>query len=193
MDFVQFGQNYLLLIVMPIWLAAGLLDWWCHRTSHIETTSGVGESLLHLAMLAEGGFAVLIGLFLEVNGLVLALFVATYLVHEATSYWDLTFANARREVRPFEQRVHDYLGVVPFAALSLVLVLHWPQAAAWFGAGPEPLKLTLEWKHQPLSTTSIASLLGAIVVFELVPFLEELIRTLRARTARGRTHRNAAP
>jgi hypothetical protein len=27
--------------VMPVWIGAGLADWWCHRRSDIEHTSGV--------------------------------------------------------------------------------------------------------------------------------------------------------
>jgi hypothetical protein len=183
MDIIQFTQNYLLFIVMPIWLLVGLLDWWCHRTSAIETTSGVPETVLHLLMLAEAGAAVLMGLFLEINGLVLALMLAAFIAHEVTSYADLTYAAPRRNVRPFEQRVHDYLAVVPFLALSLVFVLHWDQAVAWFGIGPAKLDLSLGLKREPLSPNYIIGLLTAIFIFEVVPYVEELWRGLRARRA----------
>src|SRR5216110_2925027 len=53
--------------VIPIWMAAGLADWLCHRASDIEHTGGVLESLLHLLMLAEVGVPTLGALFLEVT------------------------------------------------------------------------------------------------------------------------------
>jgi hypothetical protein len=192
MDIIQFTQNYLLFIVMPIWLLVGVLDWWCHRTSSIETTSGVTETIIHLLMLAEGGIAVLLGLFLEINGLVLALLLAAFIAHEITSYWDLSYAAPRRNVRPFEQRVHDYLAVVPFVALSLVFVLHWDQALAWFGIGPATLNLSLELKHEPLPLRYVAGLLAAIFLFEVLPYGEELWRGLRAARRIPTAHRPAA-
>src|SRR5690606_6298255 len=35
----------------PAWLIAGGIDYWCHRHSSIERTSGVVESLYHVAQL----------------------------------------------------------------------------------------------------------------------------------------------
>jgi hypothetical protein len=87
-------------------------------------------------------------------------------------------------VSAFEQRVHDYLGVVPFLALSLVFVLHWPQALALVGLGPEPMSWAVAWKRPPLPVGYVAGLLGAVAVFEVLPYLEELWRGLRARERR---------
>jgi hypothetical protein len=56
----------------------------------------------------------------------------------------------RRDIAPIEQHIHDYLAVLPFMALSFVLVLHWPQALAAIGAGPEPARWSLGWKGAPL-------------------------------------------
>jgi hypothetical protein len=180
MDIIQFTQSYLLYVVMPIWLLVGLLDWWCHRISSIETTSGVPETILHLLMLAEVGVAVLLGLFFEINGLVLALMLGAFVAHEITSYWDLSYAAPRRNVRPFEQHVHDYLAVIPFVALSLIFVLHWEQALALVGAGPAKLDLSLALKQEPLPLHYVAGLLAAIFVFDVLPYVEELWRGIRA-------------
>src|SRR5258708_13939304 len=54
-------------IVVPVWLIAGLSDYFCHRASHIELTSGPKESLLHVAQLTEVGVPVLAGALLEVS------------------------------------------------------------------------------------------------------------------------------
>ena len=45
----------LMYFVLPVWLLAGFADWLCHRASHIETTTGAKESLIHLLMFAEVG------------------------------------------------------------------------------------------------------------------------------------------
>ena len=33
--------------VMPVWIGAGLADWWCHRRTDIERTAGTRESAIH--------------------------------------------------------------------------------------------------------------------------------------------------
>jgi hypothetical protein len=33
----------LMYFVIPVWFAAGFADWLCHRSSNIETTSGIKE------------------------------------------------------------------------------------------------------------------------------------------------------
>jgi hypothetical protein len=67
MDQTQFAQATLLYFVLPLWLAAGLADYLCHRASHIEKTSGYKESLLHLLMFAEIAVPLLAALFFEIN------------------------------------------------------------------------------------------------------------------------------
>jgi hypothetical protein len=172
--------NYLLYVVLPVWIAAGLADWGCHYASRIESTSGARESLLHLLMLAEAGIAVLAGLFLAINALVLALMLALFLLHELTAYWDLRYAAPRRDVTPLEQRVHDYLGNMPFVALSMVVLLHWPQFLALFGLGDAAPDFALRLKEPPLSARYVAALLVAIALFNGLPYLLELRRGLRA-------------
>src|SRR5215475_7697115 len=108
MDTTLVTLNYLLYVILPLWLAAGVADWLCHRASHIATTSGAKESLIHLLMMGEAGLAVLLGLFLEINALVIAAMIACWLAHEITAHWDLRYAVTRREVRPIEQHVHNY-------------------------------------------------------------------------------------
>lgn len=175
----QFALDYLLYLVLPLWVLVGALDWLCHRASHIERTSGPKESLIHLLLLAEAGAALLLGIFLEIDALVILLMAGCFLAHEVTNYWDLSWALPRREVTAAEQRVHDYLAVIPFLALSLVMVLHWDQALALIGAGLEPARYILELKATPLPTGYIAGLLGAVLLFDILPYLEELWRGWR--------------
>jgi len=187
-------EGYLLYFILPVWVVVGAADWLCHKQARIELTSGPRESFIHLLMLAEVGAAVLAALFLEITGGVLLFLGAMWLLHEVTSYWDLHYASSRRDVAPWEQRVHDYLGVWPLLALILVTLLHWPQFLAIFGLGPESLDASIRLKAKPLSLSYVVLLLSAIFFFNLLPFLFELGRGLKA-AGRGaiRPARSNAP
>ena len=173
-------ENYLLFIILPLWIAVGAADWLCHRAAQIDQTSGPKESVIHILMLGEAGVPVLMGLFLEINGLIIMIMVAALISHELTAYWDVRFATYHRVVTPIEQRIHDYLGAVPFMATSGVIILHWHETLSVVGLGPEKLHLALHWKQEPLSTAYVSAVLGAIVLFILVPYTEELLRGVRA-------------
>jgi len=173
-------EAILLYFILPLWLAAGVADWFCHRAARIATTAGPKESLLHLLMLAEAGLPVLAGLFLEIDALVIALMIVAFLLHEATALWDVRYAVTRREVTPVEQHVHSFLEMVPLMAVVSVASLHWPQFQALFGFGPEAARWTLQWKGAPLPGWYVGGILGAIMLLELLPYGEELWRGLRA-------------
>jgi hypothetical protein len=55
----------------------------------------------------------------------------------------------------------------------------WPQFIALLGLGSEPARFAIAWKDQPLPLGYIAAMLGAALLFELLPYLEELWRGLR--------------
>ena len=76
-------QRYILFI-LPIWVLAGVADYFWHRRTRIATTSGTEESISHALMITEMAPAVLAALFLEINAGVLALITGAYLAHEAT-------------------------------------------------------------------------------------------------------------
>jgi len=184
MDTTAVTVNYLLYVVLPLWLAAGIADWFCHRASRIATTSGAKESVIHLLMLGEAGIATLLGLFLEIDALVIAAMIACFLAHEVTAHWDLRYAVSHRTVTPAEQHVHNYLGAIPFMALSFIIVLHWPQFLALFGAGPERADFSIALKRTPLPTGYVATLLACIALFDVLPYIEELWRGLAANRGR---------
>ena len=179
-------RNYLLFVVLPLWVLVAAADYLCHRASAIERTSGVPETALHFLLLAEAGVAVLAGLFLEINAVVLLFMLAALIAHELTAYWDVAYAWKRREITPLEQRVHDYLGVIPFMAFSFVLVLHWDAAALLMTAPADTANWSIALKTEPLPVGYIVTLLSAILLLDLLPYLEELLRDLRWRKE-GRT------
>jgi hypothetical protein len=151
-----------------------------HRGSHIATTSGPKESLIHLIMLGEIGTAVTAAMSFEINAAVILLMIIVWATHEATALWDITFAHHKREVTPIEQWVHSYLGVLPLLSVVLVVVLHWTQFLALFGLGSEAPRFEIVWKDPPLPWSYVLSVIAATIVFEVLPYLEELIRGLRA-------------
>jgi hypothetical protein len=174
----------LMYFILPLWLAAGFADWLCHRATHIETTTGAKESLIHLLMFAEIGLPLLAAMFLEINGLIIAVMLLAFFVHEATALWDVSYASTARTVTPIEQHVHSFLELIPLMALVSVVSRHWQQFLAVFGVGSEPLRTNLTWKSEPLPILYIASILGLILFFELVPYGEEFVRGLRANRGR---------
>lgn len=170
----------LMYFILPVWLLAGFADWLCHRATHIETTSGAKESLLHLLMFAELGLPLLAAIFLEINAGIIAIMIAAFFLHEATSLWDVSYAITKRHVPPIEQHVHSFLDVIPLMAILFVITLHWGQFQALFGFGPEIARFDLAWKDEPLPTGYILSIMALIVLFELIPYIEEFFRGLRA-------------
>ncbi|WP_343728438.1 diguanylate cyclase [Duganella sp.] len=183
-DLSQLSEQYLMYFIVPLWLAAGVADWVMHRRAGIEHNSGPKESMIHLLMLAEMGLPVLAALFLQVNALVLLFMIAAFFVHEATAMWDVSYAVTRRVVTPLEQHIHSFLEMLPLMAVSMVALLHWPQFTALLGIGPEAADFSLRWKESPLPRHYVVWLMVAIVLFELLPYGEEFLRTLRGRYQR---------
>jgi hypothetical protein len=165
--------------VVPLWLGAGVADWWCHRRTDIEHTAGIKESAIHAAMMVEGGLPTMLGLFCEVNAGVLAATYGTLAVHELTAIWDVAYADDRREVTPTEQHVHGFLERVPLMATAFLTVLHWDQARSMVARrGKADWKL--KRKRRQLGRGYRAGLLAAVAALVALPYGEELLRCARA-------------
>jgi hypothetical protein len=175
------AETILLYFVLPLWLLAGFADYLCHRASQIELSSGFKESLLHLLMLIEVAIPLLAAVFFEINALVIAAMIAGFVAHQLTALWDTTFASHRRRITPIEQQVHSFLELMPLMAMVIVFILNWPQFLSLWGLGSEAGRYELALKREPLPWTYIAAFLSAAVLFELLPYIEELVRGLRLR------------
>jgi hypothetical protein len=105
--------------------------------------------------------------------------IACFFLHEATALWDLSYASATREVGPIEQHVHSFLEMLPLMGLLMIVVLHWPQFLSLLGLAPASFDIRL--KEPPLPVTYLATVLALVLLFEVLPYLEELWRTARAR------------
>ncbi|TIT95909.1 MAG: diguanylate cyclase [Mesorhizobium sp.] len=174
----------LMYFVLPVWLIAGFADWLCHRATHIESTTGAKESLIHLLMFAEVGIPLLAAMFMEINSLVIAVMMIVFVIHEATAIWDVRYATTARTVSPIEQHVHSFLEMIPLMGLVSAISLHWGQFLALFGVEPEEARFDLIWKQQQLPVAYIVTVMAVILLFELLPYLEEFFRGLRANSGR---------
>lgn len=180
--------------LLPLWAAAGVGDWLCHRRQRMELTAGVGESLLHLLMLAILAPATLVAMWCEVNALVLTLAALACVAHELAFWADLAYASRRRVIQPVEQWVHSIQFAVPWVGLGALALLHRGQLMALLGLeGAPAADWTWRLKEQPLPLDyrMAVLLVGATVV--ALPFAEEFWRCLRARTYAGAPARHGAP
>src|ERR1043165_7354435 len=104
-------RYYLLYFILPLWIFAGLADYFLHNRTKIEDTSWTKESILHMLQLAEAGVPVVLGLLFDINALIIAVMLGALVVHEATALWDVTYTHTRRYISPLEQHVHSFLEV----------------------------------------------------------------------------------
>jgi hypothetical protein len=167
MDARALGLNFLAWVLYPLWLAAGAADYLCHRRTHIEHTSGVVESWLHIAQFISIGALLALATLFSITTMVWVCLLALALVHSALSFLDVAYSEKRRRISPTEQLMHGFLNVIPLIAVGWLGVLNWPlssRAASgpWFESTPMMLLV------------SFGALAGA-------PILEEFVRTLRAR------------
>jgi ABC-type spermidine/putrescine transport system permease subunit I len=120
-------------------------------------------------------------IFLEINALVIAIMIVCLITHEATAIWDVSYAYQRREVTPTEQHVHSFLEMLPLMGLLIVVILHWQQFLSLVGFGQQPAEFAVRLKDPPLPWLYVTVILSLVLLFEVLPYVEELIRGLRRR------------
>lgn len=159
----------LMYAVLPLWILSGFLDWWCHKRTAIETTSGWRESAFHWVMFAQFGLGSLAAIWLQVNLGLLVLLAGLFALHEFTTWLELRFVTRRREIRPVEQMVHSFMELLPLAAILLMTVLY-------DGSG----QWVLRFKDEPLPVWHVVAALAAVALFNVVPLVEEAWRCAQA-------------
>ena len=174
------SRRFLLFGALPLWVVPGFADWWMHRRTRIEHTSGTKESAVHALMMTEAGIPVVMGLLARVNPLVLSVMGGAALAHGVTAVYDVSLAVGEREVRPIEQHIHSFLEVLPLTAVAFTACLHADQVRKTLRGGPDPRDWRLLPKEHPLPAAYLAALAGVVVSGVMLPYAEELRRCLRA-------------
>ena len=185
------AERYVLAVVLPLWMAAGSLDYFLHRRSRIEATSGSYEARLHVLGISITAAPVLAGLLLEIDAGVLALMGVGYISHLGMTIWDVAYADRRREIVPLEQHVHALLELLPFTALSLLALAHRDQARAIVGSGTEAPRYAFRSKRRPLPAGVLVATMGTFAVAVALPYAEELLRCMRYERERAILDSNA--
>jgi hypothetical protein len=188
----EIARAFLMYFVVPLWTAAGMADAACHRGSDIETTSGPKESAIHILMLVEVGIPLMAALFLEVTSPILALLIASFILHELTAFWDVSYADKRREVTPLEHHVHSFLDIIPLMAATVTAILHWKQFLSLIGVGRDPQDFRIMLKKRPLPLSYSATVVVSVILFGALPYLNEFIRGIRATSLRHLTQEAGA-
>ena len=167
-------------VLFPIWLLAGVLDYWLHQRTNIAATAGPRESRLHLAQTLQVGIPVLIVLFLDLNLLTLSLLVAAAVAHTITSYWDIRYASQRRTILPLEQVVHAFMLTLPIFVTTLLLIMRWSTVQAPTAPGVGTGAWELQWRDPPWEPGVIVTVLVASFLFGMLPALAEYWQVTRA-------------
>ena len=172
--------SLILYVMLPLWGIAGFIDWACHRHTHIERTSGVKESIIHLIMGAQVGAPIIICLIFEVNILLLFLIFLVLITHEMVAHWDVHFTAPRREISIWEVHAHNYLATIPFYLTALILVRKWDVVLKlinfeWAG------QFALEFRGEPIGGTPyyLPYYLSFMIAICVIPYIEELWRCYR--------------
>ncbi len=179
-DTALITRNYILYFVLPFWILLGFVDYLCHRRTRIEKTSGLTEALIHWMLLSLIGGPMMLGLFFDINALVILTMIVAFFLHEAVAIWDVSYAITRREIITVERHLHSYLGVLPFMITSMIICLHWDQFLVLVGLAEQAQSFTLRLKSPPLPLNYIAGIFGAVFGLMVVPYAEELWRCWRA-------------
>ena len=169
--------NILLYVLLPLWVVAGGVDWFCHRATNIESTAGLREALVHAIMGVQVGIPILLGLLFEVNVLVLILCILAFVAHELVAHYDVKYAQDLREISIWEVHAHSYLATLPFFILLLIVVRRWETfidfiTLNWAGG------MTLEWRQESLGMNGnfAVSYMAVMLVFGVLPYLMEIYR-----------------
>jgi len=169
--------NILLYVLLPLWVVAGGVDWFCHRATNIESSAGLREALVHAVMGVQVGIPILLGLMFEVNVLVLIMCILAFVAHELVAHYDVKYAQDLREISIWETHAHSYLATLPFFIILLIIVRRWETfidfiTLNWAGS------MHLQWREESLGVNGNFAV-GYIVfmlVFGVMPYLSEIYR-----------------
>jgi len=163
---------------LPAWLIFGLADYVCHRLSKIERTTGIKESILHIVMGGQIAIPVFLGLYFEINVLLLLITFVVLIFHEVVAHIDVKYALNTRPISIWETHVHSFLEVLPFVVVGLIVMRKWSAFVDlvtfnWAG------HMALIPKSLPLDAHYIGGYFALMMIADVAPYMEELWRCWR--------------
>lgn len=160
-------KTWALLALYWLWVAAGAMDFACHRRTDLPHTSGIAESALHQVQLLLCGSASVLVLVFESTAGLSALLLAIVLMHAWAGYRDTRVAfDAGRTILPIEQHIHSVLDIAPWIGWAMV---------AWHAVdGP-----ALDWSFNPRRPAAGVALWIAVVLPALVLCVLPALREFR--------------
>jgi hypothetical protein len=170
--------NLVMFGCLPLWLVMGFLDWYCHKQSQIERTTGAKESVFHAIMGIQVGLPVLLGLYFEINALQFIIMFAILIFHELVAHMDVKYALHKRKISILETHVHSFLECLPFVIVALIICINWPAFVDFITFNWQG-NLGLAWKKNPLNTEYITYYFFTLIVLDVIPYIEEFIRCYR--------------
>ena len=133
------------------------------------------------------GVPLWLGIFFEINVLVLLLCFTFFVLHELVAHQDVVWAGPRRRITVWEQHVHAYLLTIPFYLMTLIICRNW---------GAFTRTITFEWtgdlylrmRPEPVGTMSYVWWYAVLMLFTaILPYTEEVWRCWRARLRHAST------
>ena len=158
---------------LPLWIVAGGVDWLRHRHSRIASTSGTPEAAMHVVGYVLTAAPVLLGLYFEVDALVLVVMTVCVVVHLVVGWIDTGYTQPRRVIGAVEQAAHPFLELLPVFALAVVAAIY---ADAW--RAPD---WSLRLRAEPLPRGALIGVTLALVP-GLLLMTEEFVRCLTSGT-----------
>lgn len=180
-------------LLVPLWIAAGFVDWALHRRTAIAATSGLTENAFHWAMYLQMALLLAGVVLFEPSAALLAIGFTLFVLHELTVYVELDYTTLRRDVGPLEQMVHSFLELLPFVLLVLVALAAWPQVLAIAGAGGARADWTLVPRELATLRPWLIAAGAGTLLFNVLPLLQETVSCAWARRgAKARARQQAA-
>jgi hypothetical protein len=161
---------------LPLWLIMGLLDYICHRRTKIEENSGLKESLYHAVMGVQIGVPIFLGLYFQINVLILLVMIAALVFHIWIAHCDVQYARDTRPISMLEMHVHSFLETLPIFTVALLICINW---SAFVDL------ITFHWvghlsfifsRPQGVTTNYIASYVVLMLFADVLPYAEEFFR-----------------
>ncbi len=162
---------------LPLWLIMGYADYCCHRRAGIQHSTGLKESLLHALMGVQIGIPIFLGLFFKINVGILLIMFAALVFHEWIAHKDVAYARQFRQIDMLEVHVHSFLETLPFFTVALIICINWNAFVDLISLNWGSEHLGLYYKpHAGVTTYYVAGYVGLMLIADILPYLEEILR-----------------